>query len=91
MYKNCNQTSVQECLTECPEVTCYVRDLRNAVKESDCFWRKSAQTNLEDLIELALEDHWHKAYDTGVKETLFDQCEQIQDSQVSVTIKNVLE
>ncbi len=68
MYKNCNQTSVQECLTECPEVTCYVRDLRIAVKETD----------LEDLIELALEDHWHEAYDTGVKETLFDQCEQIQ-------------
>ena len=68
MYQNCNQTSVQECLTECPELTCYVRDLRIAVKETD----------LEDLIELALEDHWHKAYDTGVKETLFDQCEHIQ-------------
>ena len=33
--ENCNQTSVEDCLTECPELACSVRDLRLAVQETD--------------------------------------------------------
>ena len=69
-YSNvsCNQTSVQYCLTECPEVACSVRELRNAVIE----------TSLEHLVELALEEHWNEAFDSGVHQTLFEEREQIQ-------------
>jgi len=58
--ENCNQISVEDCLTECPELACSVRDLRLAVQETD----------IEDVVELALEEHWHTAYDEGVTNTL---------------------
>ena len=59
-YSNCNITSVDECLSDCPELACHVRDLRSAVVD----------TELVDLVELALEEHWHTAYDVGSQATI---------------------
>jgi hypothetical protein len=59
-YSTCNITSVDECLGDCPAPACHVRDLRSAVVD----------TELVDLVELALEEHWHTAYDVGSQATI---------------------
>ena len=48
---NCSQTSVHDCLTKCPVELCNVRNLRNTVKDP----------YLQELVELALEEHWNEA------------------------------
>ena len=66
---NCNQIPVEECLTECPDTYCTVRDLRFAVRNTDYV----------DLVEQALDDHWMTAYDHGVADTLDDIKDGVKD------------
>ncbi len=56
-YSTCGSIEVKECINECTEPICYVRDLREAV----------AGTGVESMVEMALEEHWFTAYDAGIK------------------------
>ena len=57
-YSTCGSTEAKECMNECIEPTCYVRDLRVAV--SGTGW-------IESMVEMALEEHWFTAYEAGIK------------------------
>jgi len=69
---NCNQVPVEECIKECPETYCTVRDLRVAVRN----------TSTVDLVEQALDEHWMTAYDQGVVDTLNDIKDGVKDFTV---------
>ncbi|MBT3501270.1 MAG: hypothetical protein HN464_02940 [Candidatus Marinimicrobia bacterium] len=58
-YSHCNSTSPKECIDECPEPLCRVRELRVAIKG----------TPYEPLVERALEEHWFTAYEDAIKRT----------------------
>ena len=56
-YSTCGSMEAKECINECVEPICYVRDLREAV----------AGSSIETMVEMALEEHWFTAYDAGIK------------------------
>ncbi len=56
-YSHCNSTSPKECIDECPEPICRVRELRVAIKS----------TPYEPLVERALEEHWFTAYNDAIR------------------------
>jgi hypothetical protein len=56
-YSHCNSASSFECIDECPEPLCRVRELRVAIKG----------TAYEPLVERALEEHWFMAYEDAIK------------------------
>ena len=74
---SCNQTPIHKCLTECPEETCSVRDLRNAVIGTK-LWDYKSSTYIEELVEMALAEHWQEAFNTAEHQALFEELEQIQ-------------
>ena len=74
---SCNQVPVHQCITECPEETCSVRDLRKAVIGKK-LWDHNSSTYIEELVEMALAEHWQEAINTAEHQTLFDEVEQIQ-------------
>ena len=57
-YSTCGSMEAKECINDCVEPICYVRDLREAV--SGTGW-------IESMVEMALEEHWFTAYNAGIK------------------------
>jgi hypothetical protein len=56
---NCNEIPIHVCLTDCLESACHVRDLRLSVQNTD----------IENMVELALEEHWQTAYEAGINDS----------------------
>ena len=57
-YSKCGTISVADCINDCAEPNCRVRELRTVI----------AGTSVEVLVEKALEEHWYTAYNVGLNE-----------------------